>query len=61
MRLRRRDAEGAVEATIQALYRSLEFIRDQDQSRHDDNVLLHRPRQLEPQTPAQFEERKATS
>jgi cell division initiation protein len=48
MRLRRRDAEGAVEATIQALYRALEFIRDQDQTRSDDNVLLHRPRQVEP-------------
>lgn len=62
LRLRRRDAEGAVEATIQALYRSLEFIRDQDQTRNDDNVRLHRPRQAEPPAaPAQFEERKASS
>ena len=45
MKLRRRDAEGAVEATIQALYRALEFIRDQDQTRADEKVLLHRPRQ----------------
>ena len=47
MKLRRRDAEGSVEATIQALYRALEFMRDQDQTRSDDNVLLHRPRQAE--------------
>ena len=63
MRLRRRDAEGAVEGTIQALYRALEFIRDQDQTRNDDNVLLHRPRQIE--TPGvkqpMLEERKASS
>ena len=61
MRLRRRDAEGAVEGTIQALYRALEFIRDQDQTRNDDNVLLHRPRQADPPAPASFEERKASS
>ncbi len=30
LRLRRRDAEGALENTIQALHRALEFIRDQD-------------------------------
>ena len=60
MRLRRRDAEGQVEATIQALYRALEFIRDQDQTRSDDNVLLHRPRQVEPPAPS-FDERKASS
>ena len=62
MKLRRRDAEGAVEATIQALYRALEFMRDQDQTRSDDKVLLHRPRQADPPAPAaSFEERKASS
>lgn len=45
MRLRRRDVEGTLESSIQALYRALEFIRDQD--RPDDKVLLHRPRQTE--------------
>ncbi len=60
MKLRRRDAEGSVEATIQALYRALEFMRDQDQTRNDDNVLLHRPRQVEPPAPI-VEERKASS
>jgi cell division initiation protein len=65
LRLRRRDAEGSVEATIQALYRALEFIRDQDQARSaDDKLLLHRPRQAD-QAPAApkplLEERKASS
>jgi len=62
MKLRRRDAEGQVEATIQALYRALEFMRDQDQTRNDDNVRLHRPRQADAPAPAiGFEERKASS
>lgn len=48
LRLRRRGVEGSLEASIQALYHALEFIRDQD--RADDKgekVLLHRPRQAE--------------
>ena len=45
LRLRRRDVEGSLESSIQALYRALEFIRDQDRS--DDKVLLHRPRTVE--------------
>jgi cell division initiation protein len=45
MRLRRHDVEGSLESSIQALYRALEFIRDQDRS--DDKVLLHRPRQAD--------------
>ena len=45
LRLRRRDVEGSLEGSIQALYRALEFIREQDRS--DDKVLLHRPRQSE--------------
>ena len=36
MRLRRRGVEGTLEASIQALYHALEFIRDQD--RPDDSV-----------------------
>jgi cell division initiation protein len=63
LKLRRRDAEGAVEGTIQALYRALEFMRDQDQTRSDDNVLLHRPRQADQPAAKQpmLEERKASS
>ncbi len=67
LKLRRRDAEGSLEATIQALYRALEFIRDQDEARTgDDKVLLHRPRQAAQESPAAaqkpaVEERKASS
>ena len=50
MKLRRRDAEGSVEASIQALYRALEFMRDQDQARPDEKILLHRPRQTDQPT-----------
>ena len=45
LRLRRRGVEGSLEASIQALYSALEFIRDQD--RPDEKVLLHRPRTAE--------------
>lgn len=46
LRLRRRGVEGSLEASIQALYHALEFIRDQEKP--DEKVLLHRPRQPEP-------------
>jgi cell division initiation protein len=67
LKLRRRDTEGSLEATIQALYRALEFIRDQDQQRADDKVLLHRPRQSDAQpglaraADVRVDERKASS
>jgi cell division initiation protein len=66
LKLRRRDAEGSLEASIQALYRALEFVRDQDEARPDDKVLLHRPRQADA-APAlrapemRVDERKASS
>jgi cell division initiation protein len=66
LKLRRRDTEGSLEAAIQALYRALEFIRDQDETRGDEKVLLHRPRpaelpQARPSEPPRVEERKASS
>jgi cell division initiation protein len=67
LRLRRRDAEGTVEATIQALYRALEFMRDQDQARSDEKLLIHRPRQsdagakMTETLAANLDERKASS
>ena len=64
LKLRRRDAEGSLEASIQALYRALEFVRDQDEARGDDKVLLHRPRTAElPSAARQADaaERKASS
>lgn len=56
MRLRRRDVEGSLEASIQALYRALEFIRDQgagDKAQQDERVLLHRPRAGAASSPSQ--------
>jgi cell division initiation protein len=50
LRLRRRGVEGSLEASIQALYHALEFIREQDKP--DERVLLHRPRQTEAPGPA---------
>jgi cell division initiation protein len=50
MRLRRRGVESSLEASIQALYHALEFIREQD--RPDERVLLHRPRQADAPAPS---------
>jgi cell division initiation protein len=65
LKLRRHDTEGSLEASIQALYRALEFVRDQNQSsRADDKLLLHRPRQADQPSAAAkplIEERKASS
>jgi cell division initiation protein len=65
LKLRRRDTEGSLEAAIQALYRALEFIRDQDDARSEEKVLLHRPRQADvpaaPPRPAETAEWKASS
>lgn len=68
LKLRRRDAEGSLESSIQALYRALEFIRDQDHARNEEKVLLHRPRQNDQpqqgpawQPDARGDERKASS
>ena len=46
LRLRRRTVESSLEASIQALYSALEFIREQDKER-DEKILLHRPRHAE--------------
>jgi len=65
LKLRRRDVEGSLEASIQSLYRALEFIRDQDQARGtDEKLLLHRPRQAQLPSAAPeplLDERKASS
>ncbi len=59
LRLRRRNVEGSLEASIQALYSALEFIREQDRTRDESQVLLHRPRAAgeaaQPQQPPQAE------
>jgi cell division initiation protein len=47
LKMKRRDAETSIEATISALHHTLDFIREQDQRDRQDNVVVHRPR-LEP-------------
>ena len=42
LRLKRREAETAIESTIATLRNTLEFVREQDQ--RDDKVVAHRPR-----------------
>ncbi len=49
LRLKRRDAENSLEATIATLRNSLEVVREQDQKERDEKVLLHRPRPAETQ------------
>lgn len=60
LHLRRRDTEGSLEASIQALYRALEFVREQGvaSAAAEEKILLHRPRaekpdEADPLAPAQ--------
>jgi cell division initiation protein len=48
MRLRRRDVEGSLEASIASLSYALEFMRSQDQAERDEKLLLHRPKVDQP-------------
>ena len=62
LHLRRRDTEGSLEASIQALYRALEFVREQGHAREaaDEKILLHRPRPERPdETAIEPQERAA--
>ncbi|MEZ5286947.1 MAG: DivIVA domain-containing protein [Vicinamibacterales bacterium] len=53
MRAKRREVEAGVEALVNTLQSTLAFIREQDARNRDDRVLLlHRPKQGEPQTAA---------
>lgn len=44
LKLKRKDVETTIEATIQALRNTLEFVREQDTRERDDKIRLHRPR-----------------
>ena len=44
LKMKRRDAETQIEATISALQHTLEFVREQDQRDRMEKVLVHRPR-----------------
>ncbi|MQA31086.1 MAG: DivIVA domain-containing protein [Luteitalea sp.] len=47
LRLKRRDVETSLGATIQTLQHALEHVREQDERSRDDRILLHRPRNVE--------------
>jgi cell division initiation protein len=46
MKLRRRDVEGSLEASIASLTYALDFMRAQDQAERDEKLLLHRPKSV---------------
>lgn len=52
MKLRRRDVEGSLEASIASLTYALEFMRAQDQAERDEKLLLHRPKAVPSQNDA---------
>jgi cell division initiation protein len=47
LRLKRRDVETTIDATIQSLRNTLEFVQEQEAHERDERVLLHRPRHTE--------------
>lgn len=52
LKLKRRDVEASLEATIQALRNTLEFVREQDVRDREDKLLTYRPRPAEPEAKA---------
>jgi cell division initiation protein len=47
LKLKRRDVETSIEATIQTLRNTLEYVREQEAREREDNILFHRPRHAE--------------
>jgi cell division initiation protein len=59
MKLKRREVENTLEASIGTLRSTLEFVREQAQRERDEKLFLHRPRQTDQQTaPLRAEEPK---
>jgi cell division initiation protein len=54
MKMKRREVENSLESTIGSLRGTLEFVRELDQRDRDEKILLHRPRQLDPQQQQQL-------
>ena len=62
MKLKRREVENSLEASIGTLRSTLEFVREQEQRERDEKILLHRPRQADQATaPLRIEEPKAAN
>jgi cell division initiation protein len=47
MKLKRKSVETSIEATIQTLRNTLEYVREQDERDREERLLLHRPRHQE--------------
>jgi DivIVA domain-containing protein len=47
LKLKRKDVETTIEASIQTLRNTLEFVREQEARERDDRILLHRPRGID--------------
>lgn len=52
LKLKRRDIETSIEASIQALRNTLEFVREQDARDREEKLLAYRPRMAEPEAKA---------
>ena len=48
LRLKRKDVETSIEATIQTLRNTLDYVHEQETRERDEKILLHRPRYVEP-------------
>ena len=48
MRMKRREVENTLEASITSLRSTLDFVREKEQREREERVLLHRPRPAEP-------------
>jgi len=48
LKLKRKDVETSIEATIATLRNTLEYVREQEARERDEKILLHRPRYAEP-------------
>jgi cell division initiation protein len=53
LKLKRRDVETSLQSTIATLRNALDFVKEQDQKERDEKILLHRPRQVAQEPPAQ--------
>ena len=52
LKLKRRDVETSIEATIQTLRNSLDYVREQEVRDRDEKILFHRPRHADQTTGA---------
>ena len=48
LKLKRRDVETSIEATISTLRNTLEFVREQEAREREEKIRLLRPRQADP-------------